>query len=77
MRVLGRLVSFGGMVISQLRMLASMLRVAFFIRLCGVPMCFSGLFVVRGGFVVIVFGHYGSCRCLALRWPICPRRVSV
>jgi len=26
----------------------------------GAPMCFSGLVVVLGGFVVVVFRHFGS-----------------
>jgi hypothetical protein len=53
-------VRLAGMIIRYLGMLGRLLLVAFLMSASGISMRFGRVFVVRGSFVVIVFGHYGS-----------------
>ena len=55
-----RFIGLGGMIIRDLRVLGRIRVVALFVGLRGAPMCFSGFFVVLGGFVVVVFWHNRS-----------------
>ena len=59
------------MIVSNLGMLTRFLGVALFMRRSGVPVRFGGFVMMRSGFVVIVFRHYGHSR--AFRWPMHPQ----
>jgi hypothetical protein len=69
MRLVGRFVRRGGVIVCYLGMLAGLLGVALLMGFGSFPVRFGGLVMVSGGFVVVVFRH-GYFR--AFRGPIPP-----
>ena len=55
------------MIVRDLGMLTRFFAVTLFVRRSGLPVRFGGFVMMRGGFVVVVFWHYGYFR--AFRWP--------
>jgi hypothetical protein len=56
----GRFMGLFGMVVCYLRMLASLLGIALFMRFCGFSVRFGGFIVVGRCFMVVVFWHLCS-----------------
>jgi hypothetical protein len=61
------------MIVCYLRMLTRLFGVTLFMQIRGLPVRFSSFVVMCGGFVMIVFGHYGYHS--AFHWPM-PRAIT-
>ena len=68
--------SLCGMVVCELGMLSRIGLIALFVGFCCVPMRFGSFVVVLGGFVMVVFRHFGSSIGEHFTGPCPPDRVS-